>query len=160
ERRELLVTHAIALASLFVAATLMLFAGGGRDAGPSHHAFDAYEAAMDRLRAHGQQESQRHEAERRRMTERMRDQEALASAGQLTAGIVHEVRNGLGTILGYARIAERAPGAPDDAAEAGRHIREECETLEAIVRRFMEFVRTETLAVATVDLGRLLQRVV
>ena len=93
------------------------------------------------------------------MEEAIREKEALARAGELTAGIAHEVRNGLGTILGYARMLERA-GLAEDPAAAARSIREECETLETVVRRFTDFVKLERLELAPVDLSRLLARVV
>jgi signal transduction histidine kinase len=113
---------------------------------------------MDRLRERGQEMSDRHEAETRRMEERIREQEALARAGELTAGIAHEVRNGLGTIVGYARLIERASGgaAPPEV----RAILEECATLETVVRRFSDFVRLEKLQLAPADLARLVARVV
>jgi signal transduction histidine kinase len=82
----------------------------------------------------------------------------MARAGELTAGIVHEVRNGLGTIAGYAQMLERDAGSPD-MADAARHIREECATLETVVRRFMDFVKRESLSLAPLDLGRMLVRV-
>jgi two-component system sensor histidine kinase PilS (NtrC family) len=101
----------------------------------------------------------RHEAERRRMEEAIRESEALARAGELTAGIAHEVRNGLGTIVGYARMLERS-SLPEDPAAAARSIREECETLETVVRRFADFVKLERLQLGEADLARLLARVV
>src|SRR4029450_6568862 len=100
-------------------------------------ALHAYEQAMVRLRDQGEERSRAHAAERRRMEEQIQDKEAMARAGELTSGMVHEVRNGLGTILGYARLLERGSGNEGEAI--GRHIREECETLEAVVRRFMDF---------------------
>ena len=114
---------------------------------------------MERLRDRGEEMSARHEAERRSMEEAIREKEALARAGELTAGIAHEVRNGLGTILGYARMLERA-GLAEDPAAAARSIREECETLETVVRRFTDFVKLERLQLAPTDLARLLPRVV
>ena len=63
----------------------------------------------------------RHEAERRQMEEVLRDKEAMARAGELTAGIVHEVRNGLGTIVGYARLIEKT--APEARGQRARHPR-------------------------------------
>ena len=88
----------------------------------------------------------------------IRDREAMARAGELTAGIVHEVRNGLGTILGYARLLEKAAARPRWRRPA--RIREECETLETLVRRFMDFVKGETLSLAPLRLARMLSRVV
>jgi signal transduction histidine kinase len=114
---------------------------------------------MERLRDRGEELTLRHEAETRRMEEAIRERETLARAGELTVGIAHEVRNGLGTILGYARMLERA-SLPEDPALAARSIREECETLETVVRRFSDFVKLERLHLADADLVPVLARVV
>jgi signal transduction histidine kinase len=158
ERQQVLLGHLASLAALVLAAALVLLP---REAEPSapEGALTAYEQAMERLRDRGEEMTARHEAERRRMEEAIRESEALARAGELTAGIAHEVRNGLGTIAGYARMLERASLAEDPAA-AARSIREECETLETVVRRFTDFVKLETLHLAETDLARLLARVV
>lgn len=158
ERRQLVIGHGVALAILLLAGGMALFPGASEPASSVPQALHAYEEAMERLRDRGLELSREHEQERRRMEEEIRDKEALARAGELTAGIVHEVRNGLGTILGYARLLEREPPSPE-AVDAARRIREECETLETVVRRFMDFVRRETLNLAAFDLNRMLARV-
>ena len=71
---------------------------------------------------------------------------------------MHEVRNGLGTILGYARLLEQARRGARGRRRA--RIREECETLETVVRRFMDFVRRETLPLVPSTWRRMLERVV
>ena len=158
ERQQVLLGHLASLAALVLAAALVLLP---REAEPSapEGALTAYEQAMERLRDRGEEMTARHEAERRRMEEAIRESEALARAGELTAGIAHEVRNGLGTIVGYARMLERA-SLPEDPAAAARSIREECETLETVVRRFTDFVKLEKLQLVETDLTRLLARVV
>ena len=156
DRRQLFVGHAATLVILFLAGGYLMAPRPSEAEAAPPGALVAYEEAMERLRDHGEEQTERHEAERRQMEEVLRDKEALARAGELTAGIVHEVRNGLGTIVGYARLIENAPQAP---AGSARSIREECETLEAVIRRFMDFVRRETLALGPVDLGGLLRRV-
>ncbi len=156
EWRQMFLGHAAILLLLVLVGGLALAPHRDESEAAPPRALVAYEEAMERLRDHGDEQSVRHEAERRHFEDVLRDKEALARAGELTAGIVHEVRNGLGTIVGYARLIENAPGA--DAASA-RSIREECETLEAIIRRFMDFVKRETLALGPVDLVRMLDRV-
>jgi signal transduction histidine kinase len=155
ERRRLLIGHGVAMVLLVVVGVLAVFPAREPPAGSTPRAIDAYVEAMERLREHGEALSERHEA----LEEAMQDREAMARAGELTAGMVHEVRNGLGTILGYARIVE-AGGSPPAAVDAAARIREECETLETVVRRFMDFVKRETLSLGPVDLGRMLGRVV
>jgi signal transduction histidine kinase len=154
ERRQLLVGHVVAMVLLAVVALLAAFPGRPAPASAPHE-IDAYLEALERLRDHGEALSQRHEV----LEEALQDREAMARAGELTAGMVHEVRNGLGTIVGYARLVEGSTGLPA-AIDAARRIREECETLETVVRRFMDFVRREKLNLGPVDLGRMLSRVV
>lgn len=150
-----MMTHGAALVVLVLALALLVGRpGDGR--GSSPRALLAYEEAMDRLRTSGLELTRRHDAERRVLEAHLEDQEALARAGELTAGIVHEVRNGLSTILGHARLIEGVAASGDSA----RAIREECETLETVVRRFMEFVKREELRAAPFSLARLLGRVV
>jgi signal transduction histidine kinase len=132
ERRQLLVGHGVAMVLLVVVAILATFPGRPA-AASAPRAIGAY-------------------------VEAMQDREAMARAGELTAGMVHEVRNGLGTIVGYARLVE-ATGSPG-AVDAATRIREECETLETVVRRFMDFVKREKLNLVPVDLDRMLTRVV
>jgi len=158
ERQQLFLGHLTALAVLGLAVLLVLRRAPAAGPAPSSRALEAYEEAMGRLREHGEEEKARHDAEKLRMEQAVREKEALARAGELTAGIVHEVRNGLGTIAGYARMLERGDVAATPN-EAGRAIREECDTLEIVVRRFADFVREERLQLADVDLAAVLDRV-
>ena len=159
ERRQVLLGQGLAMAILALLAGLALLPAREAAPAPAPLVLGAYEEAMGRLRDRGEALSRAHASERQRMEEQIHDQEAMARAGELTAGIVHEVRNGLGTILGYARLLERDAASPE-AAEAGPRIREECETLETVVRRFMDFVKSETVNRASFDVGRMLSRVV
>jgi signal transduction histidine kinase len=159
ERQQVFAGHLASLAALAVAAALALLPREGERSAPPEAALHAYEQAMEQLRDQGEEMSARHDAERRRMEEAIREKEALVRAGELTAGIAHEVRNGLGTIAGYARLLERA-SLPEDPAAAARAIREECETLETVVRRFTDFVKLDRLQLADTDLSRLIARVV
>lgn len=158
ERRQLFVGHALALLLLVLAGALLTAPSRG-DAPSSPQALRAYEEAMERLRDRGQEISQQHEAERRQWDDAIRDKEAMARAGELTAGMAHEMRNGLGTITGYARLIEREP-ASQSVQDAARGIRDECETLTTIVRRFVDFVKREDLHLAAFDLRKMLARVV
>jgi signal transduction histidine kinase len=159
ERQQVFLGHVASLGALALAAALAFLPREGERPAAPEGALHAYEQAMEQLRDQGEEMSARHEAERRRMEEAIRETEALVRAGELTAGIAHEVRNGLGTIVGYARLLERA-SLPEDPAAAARAIREECETLETVVRRFTDFVKLERLQLGETDLARLLARVV
>ncbi len=147
ERRQLILGHVVSLTLLAVVAGIAFFPRGEAPGEPPGRALGAYEQAMERLRDRGE-----------RLEQQIRDAAPFVRAGELTSGIAHEVRNGLGTILGYARLIER--GAPAvESEEAARAIRQECETLETVVRRFLEFVKQEELRRAPFDAVRLLSRV-
>ena len=157
ERQQMFLGHGATLLVLFLVGGVVMAPRPGEGEPASPRVLIAYEEAMERLRDHGEEQTERHAAERRQLEDVLRDKEALARAGELTSGIVHEVRNGLGTIVGYARLVEN--GSPE-AADSARSIREECETLEAVIRRFVDFVKRETLSLGPVDLAGMLTRVV
>jgi PAS domain S-box-containing protein len=83
--------------------------------------------------------------------EQVRLKESLARLGELTAGLAHEFRNGLATIHGYARMLEPA-SLPDKAATYVAGIRQETETLGAVVTNFLNFARPSQLVLGSVDL--------
>ncbi len=158
EWQTVLLGHAAALGALGLAAVLMLWPRAASAPAPTSGALTAYEEAMGRLRDRGQELTDRYQEQTERMQARLRELEAMARAGELTAGIVHEVRNGLGTIVGYARMLER--GQREPAGKEARAILDECATLETVVRRFSDFIKLEKLQLADTDLGPLAARVV
>ena len=117
DRRPLLVGHGLAIGLLALLGGLALLPS--RDTAPasSAPALGAYEEAMGRLRDQGEARTREHEAEKRRMEDQVKDSEAMARAGELTSGIVHEVRNGLGDDRGL-----RAP-AREEARPRSRRRR-------------------------------------
>ena len=158
ERRQLLMIHGLVLLVLLAAGWSVFFLPARAETPPPPAALAAYEEAMGRLRERGAELDHQHREERRHMEGRLQDHEAMARAGELTAGMVHEVRNGLGTITGYARLLDQ-PDAGAPAREAAARILEECAALETVVRRFMEFVKRDDLALAACNVGRLVTRV-
>jgi signal transduction histidine kinase len=158
ERRETAVGDGMALVIILLIAVLMLLPARVDSVDTGGGVLRAYEEAMGRLQARGAALSLQHQQETQQLRSALDDKDAMARAGELTAGIVHEVRNGLGTIGGYAQMLEREAASADTAA-AAHHIREECATLETVVRRFMDFVKRESLTLAPLDVGRMLARV-
>ena len=161
EHRTALLVHGLCLVlAVFVALTAALLGRTETVDLAAAGAMGAYEEAMARLRRHGDEASRLHAEELHHLRETVRDREAMARAGELTAGIVHEVRNGLGVIVGYARLLERAAEPGSQSEEMVRGLIDEARTLEGIIQRIVEFVRTEELRPSEIDLGRLLEHVV
>ncbi len=86
-------------------------------------------------------ERRRAAEERGRLEEQLRHADRLATIGQLSAGIAHELNEPLGAILGFAQLARQAAGMPEQASldvdkilAAALHARE-------VVRKLMLFAR-------------------
>lgn len=64
--------------------------------------------------------------------------EKLASAGQLAAGIAHEIGNPLGAVLGYLEVAERRPTIGQDLVD---DMRREARRIDRIVKGLIDYAR-------------------
>ncbi len=86
------------------------------------------------------------------LRERLFLKENLARLGEMAAGIAHEFRNGLATILGNAKLLKGSESAEPivDAVVA------ESQSLARVVTEFLQFARPEPLHLETVDLTGLL----
>ncbi|MBE3072208.1 MAG: GHKL domain-containing protein [Acidobacteria bacterium] len=93
------------------------------------------------------------------LEEQLRLKDSLARLGELTAGLAHEFRNGLATIHGYSRLIE-IDALPEAYRPYLQSIRDETDSLEAVVTNFLNFARPTQLTLAPVDLGAVADRVV
>jgi len=99
------------------------------------------------------------------LRERLFLKENLARLGEMAAGIAHEFRNGLATILGNAKLlkgsrliseASEAPQAPEAVEAIADAVVAESHTLARVVSEFLQFARPEPLHLESVDLNALL----
>jgi len=91
------------------------------------------------------------------LEEQLRLKDSLAQVGELTAGIAHEFRNGLATIHGYARLLD-LDRLPADSRPYVLGIREETDTLGAVVRNFLNFAKPTELMPGRVDTRAVVER--
>ena len=120
-------------------------------------ALRAYEEAMSRLRVREDERLAAFDKEKSALTSILRDREAMARAGDLTAGIVHEVRNSLGAISAQAKLTEKSED--ERARHSAAAIVDEVRTLQSVMDRFLHFIRTEKVQRLEFDLSRLIGRV-
>jgi PAS domain S-box-containing protein len=92
------------------------------------------------------------------LRERLFLKENLARLGEMAAGIAHEFRNGLATIMGNARLLERA--TPAESEEIREALLSESQTLARVVAEFLQFARPEPLHLESVDLAALVSGLV
>lgn len=96
------------------------------------------------------------EVQRRLADERLSD--GLKQLGELTAGVAHEMRNGLSTLKGYLALVERSedPAAIRDFVS---EIRQETEHLRRVLEDFLSFARPGRSRLERIDLVGVLHRV-
>jgi PAS domain S-box-containing protein len=82
---------------------------------------------------------------------RVQEMQALAQLGEISAGIAHELRNSVSTILGYMQLARRS-GVDDVAAGRLRSAEKEAALLLQAIERLVAFARPIPLNAEPVDL--------
>jgi signal transduction histidine kinase len=87
----------------------------------------------------------------RLLQERLRDAQALADLGQMSAGIAHEFRNSLSTILGYLKLIKRQD-PPPEIADRLRAAEEEALELAEAVGTLLQFARPLQLTLDRTEL--------
>jgi PAS domain S-box-containing protein len=88
------------------------------------------------------------------LRERLFLKENLARLGEMVAGIAHEFRNGLATIMGNAKLLQGH--TDDESREIVEALLEESQSLSRVVSEFLQFARPESIQFETLDLGELL----
>lgn len=89
----------------------------------------------------------------RAMESRVRDFESLVALGHMSAGIAHEFRNALFTILGYLKLALR--NAPEEAAAKIRSAEAEAQKIARTVDLLLAFTRPLNLRARKLRLDEL-----
>ncbi len=95
----------------------------------------------------------------RRMQQELRRHERLATLGQLSAGVAHEIRNPLAGIGTSAQVLLRRFEPRDDRARFVRVILEEVARLDRIVTSLLQYARPRTPQLRPGELGTCIERV-
>jgi PAS domain S-box-containing protein len=80
--------------------------------------------------------------QKRMMEQQMSQADRLASIGELSAGIAHEINNPLGIILGYTQLMIRAEDPKNDRYSDLRTVEKHARSCKAIVEDLLNFARS------------------
>ncbi len=83
----------------------------------------------------------------------------LATMGQVTAAVAHEIRNPLSTIGGFARSIVRDPSDTERTARSAQIIVDEVDRLEELLSSLLDFSRPDSLTMQRLALWPLVQSV-
>lgn len=85
--------------------------------------------------------------------------ENFAVLGEMSAGIAHEFKNSIATILGYAQLSIREDNT-EVIKDYVREIQKESQSLSNMVTDFLNFARPMTPTIHPVDLSELMESVI
>jgi len=79
--------------------------------------------------------------EKTRLQDQLRHADRLATIGQISAGVAHELNEPLGNILAFAQLAQKQPGLPKQAAQDLEKIVTTSLHAREIIKKLMLFAR-------------------
>jgi len=98
-------------------------------------------------------------SKRVRREEELRLSYKMASLGQLTAGIFHEILNPINIISTHVQLLLADTGKGSDVEKDLKSIQEEIKRVQDITDGFLRFSRKESVATKEIDVNQLLNRV-
>ncbi len=100
---------------------------------------------------------ERYEAEqaKARLGDQLRHANRLATVGQLAAGVAHEINEPLANILGFAQLAKKTPGLPEQAEVDLDKIVQSCLHAREVIHKLLTFARKMPPEKTSVDLNQI-----
>jgi signal transduction histidine kinase len=105
-------------------------------------------------------ELERSYAELRQTFEQLLQAERLSALGEISAGIVHEIRNPLGAIKGAVEIIEDELAKDSPRREFASIAKREVERIEKLVQEFVRFARPPKLVKSLANVNELVESVI
>ncbi|MDX2480196.1 MAG: ATP-binding protein [Desulfuromusa sp.] len=119
-----------------------------------------FSGTIERMRgqlAEAREAEQLANAEKFEALEKLRHTERLATLGQLSAGIAHELGTPLNVIAGRAKLISHSGMEPGDISRSARIIGEQAERMTEIMRQLLSFARRGEARKQSVDLNVVLR---
>jgi signal transduction histidine kinase len=102
-------------------------------------------------------ERKRAEEDRSKLQDQLLHADRLATIGQLAAGVAHELNEPLGGILGFAQLASKQPGLPEQVLKDLSKIEAASLHAREVVRKLMLFARQTLPTRKQINLNELVE---
>jgi signal transduction histidine kinase len=96
----------------------------------------------------------------RELEERLHRADRLAALGTMAAGIAHDIRNPLTSILIFSQLMSLHHDDPEIRAKFDRVVPRELERVQAVIEDMMELARSTTLHLEATNLNEVIAQVV
>lgn len=91
----------------------------------------------------------------KKLQEELEMNRRLASLGEMTGGLAHQLRNSLAAISGFSQLLQKKAGADSALAEIAGSIRTEAASSETMLGRFLTFARPLSLSQEVIEFRQL-----
>ena len=98
--------------------------------------------------------------EMKSLREQLIMKERLATLGEVSAGIAHELRNPMAVIMGYSKLLLKGLPETDGRRETVQAIIEEIETMNRVMEELLRFSKSEPINRNDVDVARMTESAV
>lgn len=93
--------------------------------------------------------------EKAKLQEQLRHADRLATIGQLSAGVAHELNEPIGSILGFAQLIQSSQGLQEQAAQDAEKIKKASLHAREVIKKLMLFARQMPPQKSSVDLNQI-----
>lgn len=92
----------------------------------------------------------------RELEEEVAFKDKMATLGEMSSGLAHELRNSMGAILGFVKLLrrEKRPASQNQTVDS---IFSEAMSMESMLQRFLAFAKPYQLQIDRVDLGEIIR---
>jgi two-component system NtrC family sensor kinase len=102
-------------------------------------------------------ERKQSEREKEKLQDQLRHADRLATIGQLSAGVAHELNEPIGSILGFAQLIQKNPAMPDQAQKDIEKIMKASLHAREVIRKLMLFARQMPPQKTSVNLNQIIE---
>jgi len=102
-------------------------------------------------------ERKQSERDKEKLQDQLRHADRLATIGQLSAGVAHELNEPIGSIMGFTQLIKRNPDMPDQAQKDIEKIMKASLHAREVIRKLMLFARQMPPQKTSVNLNQIIE---